>query len=232
MDGGNLPWAHTANCFSSASRRSRWWCRNPNQQRSCCKSSGSDPHPGPGSAWIPWPTLENHLNQTLTCATGGFAISATFSRSKWDWGTDRPEWPGDTPAPDCRWRSGRWFCRLCSSRRRDRSAPGSPAGWDQKTSEKKDVCFLLFWLRRKKKKAHPTRQQVCNVLMEDDQTATSTAGIHAAHASYSERLKPLGFFFVKINITARSLLKVLIGLERYSAVSRRGKKIKESLQEH
>lgn len=69
-------------------------------------------------------------------------------------------------------------------------------GCDQKTSEKKDVCFLLFWMRRrKKKKAHPTGQQVSDVLMEDDQTTASTAGIHAAHASYGERLKPLGFFF-------------------------------------
>lgn len=54
-------------------------------------------------------------------------------------------------------------------------------------------------MRRRKKKAHPTGQQVCDVLMEDDQTTASAAGIHAAHASYSERLKPLGFF-VQINV--------------------------------
>lgn len=61
------------------------------------------------------------------------------------------------------------------------------------------------------------------MLMEDDQTTTSTAGIHAAHASYSERFK-------EINVTARSLLKTPIGLERYSTVRR--EKIRESLQEH
>lgn len=58
-DSSDLPWAHTANCFSSALRRSRWWCRNPSQQRSCCKSSESDPHPEPGYVWIPWPTLKD-----------------------------------------------------------------------------------------------------------------------------------------------------------------------------
>lgn len=180
MDGGNLPWAHTANCSSSAWRRSRWWCRNPSQQRSCCKSSGSDPHPEPGSVWIPWPTLENHLNQTLIGPTGGFAISATFSRSKWDWGTDRPQSPGGTPAPDCRWRSERWFCRLCSSRRRDRSAPGSPAGWDQKVGEKKDVCFLLLLSRRKKRLTPPdSRSAMCSWKMTKPRRALLGYTLHA-----------------------------------------------------
>lgn len=44
--------------------------------------------------------------------------------------------------------------------------------------------------------SHPTRQQIGNVLMEDDQTTASTAGIHAAHASYSESLKLVRLFLL------------------------------------
>lgn len=49
------------------------------------------------------------------------------------------------------------------------------------------ICFLVNRLDRKQ--TYPTRQQICNVLMEDDQTLTSTAGIVAAPASYSEKFK-------------------------------------------
>lgn len=61
-------------------------------------------------------------------------------------------------------------------------------------SEEKGRLFPALLLE-KENEAHPSGQQVCNVLVEDDQTTTSTAGIRAAQASYSERVQPLGFCF-------------------------------------
>lgn len=58
------PWARRANCFSSALQHSRWWCRSPSRQKSCCKSSESDPHPGPGFVWTLWQTLKKSWWET------------------------------------------------------------------------------------------------------------------------------------------------------------------------
>lgn len=63
-------------------------------------------------------------------------------------------------------------------------------------------------------RTYSTRQQICNVLMKDDQTAASTAWIHTAHTSCSAntgKYRPVSGFkwdlpFSFITITSMDLV--------------------------
>lgn len=126
----NRPWVHRADCSSSALQHFHLWCRSPSRQKSCCKNSGSGPHPGSGCVWSQWQTCKtvtynkHHFRETILCIP--FCLFTTFLQSRWDWVAGMLWWPAGRPVPDYMWFLETGFCLLCSSHKKGRSAPESP----------------------------------------------------------------------------------------------------------